>query len=402
MTVAGLSRMRLRKMHEVMASHVDGGKIPGLVTIVGRREEVHVDAVGVRTAGNEEPMRPDSIFRISSMTKPVTGVATMILVEDCKLRLDDPVERYIPELADRKVLKQIDGPVMDTMAANRSITVRDLLTFRMGFGIIMAPPGTYPIQKAIDELHLGQGPPAPSVPPSPDEWIRNFATLPLMHQPGEKWMYNTGADVLGVLIARASGMPFEKFLSERIFDPLGMKDTAFYVPSTKVSRFTSFYHVNPQTGNIDLGDEPDGGQWSTPPAFPSGAAGLVSTAEDYHSFARMLLDGGKKGRERILSRPSIELMTSDQLTPEQKKASGLTAGFFDTHGWGFCVSVVTRRETFASIGTYGWDGGMGTSWASDPKEDLIGILMTPVSWTSPSPPPVCVDFWTSVYQTIDD
>jgi CubicO group peptidase (beta-lactamase class C family) len=171
--------------------------------------------------GGSDPLGRDTIFRIASMTKPITAVAAMILVEECKLRLDDPVDQLLPELADRLVLKRLDGPLDDTEPAKRPITLRDLLTFRMGFGIVMAPPSTYPIQTAIDDLLLGQGPPQPSVPPAPDEWIRRFGTLPLMHQPGEKWVYHTGSDVLGVLIARASGQPFESFLHERIFEPLG-------------------------------------------------------------------------------------------------------------------------------------------------------------------------------------
>src|SRR5207247_852888 len=159
---------------------------------------------------------------ISSMTKPVTAVAAMILVEECRLRLDEPVDRLLPELAGRRVLQRIDGPLEDTVPAHRPITARDLLTFRLGWGLVMAPPGATPIQRAMDELRLGQGPPSPSTPPEPDEWIRRLGTLPLMHQPGEQWMYTTGSDVLGVLVARASGQPFEAFLRERIFEPLGM------------------------------------------------------------------------------------------------------------------------------------------------------------------------------------
>jgi CubicO group peptidase (beta-lactamase class C family) len=167
----------------------------------------------------------DTIFRIASMTKPITASAAMILIEECKLRLDEPVDRLLPELADRRVLKRLDGPLDDTEPAKRPITLRDLLTFCMGFSIVMAPPGAYPIQTAVNDLLLGQGMPQPSLQPGPDEWIRRFGTLPLMHQPGEKWMYHTGSDVLGVLIARASGQPFDAFLQERVFKPLGMKDS---------------------------------------------------------------------------------------------------------------------------------------------------------------------------------
>jgi len=195
---------RLGRMHDVMAGYVARGDAPGLVTLVSRRGETHVDALGMKAVGGSNPVRRDTIFRISSMTKPITAVAVMILVEECKLRLDEPVDRLLPELVDRRVLRRIDGPIDDTVPANRPITVRDLLTFRLGFGLIAAQPDTYPSQRAVREQLEGQGPPNPSAAPGPDEWIRRFATLPLLHQPGQKWMYNTGSDILGVLIARAS------------------------------------------------------------------------------------------------------------------------------------------------------------------------------------------------------
>lgn len=403
MSTGGLSKARLDRMHDIMSSYVERGEVPGMVTLVSRRGEVHVDAMGMKAVGGRDPIRRDMIFRISSMTKPITAAAAMILVEECKLRLDEPVDRLLPELAGRKVLKRLDGPLEDTVPANRPIIVRDLLTFLMGFGMVMAPPGTYPIQKAIGELLLGQGPPTPSIPPAPDEWIRRLGTLPLMHQPGEEWMYNTGADVLGVLISRASGQPLETFLRERIFEPLGMKDTGFSVHAAKIDRLATSYWSNPETGALELYDEAKGGQWSRPPAFPSAAGGLVSTIDDYLAFGQMMLNKGRHGTTRILSRPSVETMTTDQLTPEQKAVSGLVPGYFDSHGWGFCMSVITRRVDVAgTIGRFGWDGGLGTSWCSDPKEDMVLILMTQRSWDSPSPPGVCLDFWTSAYQAIDD
>lgn len=403
MSNGGLSKVRLGRMHDVMADYVERSEVPGIVTLVSRRGEVHVDAIGMKAAGGSDPMRRDTIFRISSMTKPITAAATMILVEECKVRLDEPVDRLLPELAGRKVLKRLDGPLQDTAPANRPITVRDLLTFRMGFGQMMAPPDAYPILKAASELQIGMGPPAPSAPPAPDEWMRRLGTLPLMHQPGEKWMYNTGSDVLGVLIARASGQPLETFFRERIFGPLGMKDTSFSVPAPMLDRLATSYWTDPESGELELYDEAEGGQWSRPPAFPSGAGGLVSTIDDYLAFGQMMLNQGKHESSRILSRLSVETMTTDQLTPEQKAVSGLVPGYFDSHGWGFGVSVVTRRDDVAAVpGRYGWDGGLGTSWYSDPREDMVTILMTQRAWTSPGPPDVCLDFWTSAYQAIDD
>ena len=401
MSAAGLSRARLARMHDFMTGYVERGDVPGLVTLVSRRGEVHIDAIGTQAFADPTPMRRDTIFRISSMTKPIIGVATMILVEECKLRLDDPVVRWLPELADRKVLKQLDGPLDDTVPASRPITVRDLLTFRMGFGQMMASPDAYPILQAANEQQIGMGPPNPSMMPAPDEWLRRLGQLPLMHQPGEYWMYNTGSDVLGVLIARASGQPLETFLRKHIFEPLGMKDTGFSVPEASLDRLATSYWTDPASGKLTVYDGAKGSQWSHPPAFPSGAGGLVSTIDDYLAFGQMMFNQGKYNNERILSRLSVELMTTDQLTPEQKAAPAPISGFLDGNGWGFGVSVVTRRDDIAAVpGRYGWDGGLGTSWYSDLREEMVIILMTQSAWASPSPPNVY--FWTLAYQAIDD
>jgi CubicO group peptidase (beta-lactamase class C family) len=219
MSDGGLSKSRLARMRDVMSGYVERGEVPGLVLAVSRRGETVIEPIGAADADGR-PIRADTIFRISSLTKPITAAAAMMCVEECTLRLDEPVDRLLPELADRVVLRQLDGPLTDTVPASRPITVRDLLTFVWGLGMVIAPPGTYPIQQAMDELELGQGPPDPTVPPEPDEWIRRLGTLPLIHQPGAGWMYNTGSDVLSVLITRASGQPFAEFLRERVFEPL--------------------------------------------------------------------------------------------------------------------------------------------------------------------------------------
>jgi CubicO group peptidase (beta-lactamase class C family) len=401
MSTSGLSRARLRRMHDVLSGHVERGGVPGLVTLISRRGEVHVDAIGMKAASGSDPMQRDTIFRIASMTKPIAAAAAMILVEECRLRLDEPVNRLLPELADRKVLKRLDGPLDDTVPAKRPITVRDLLTLRMGLGFILEPSSAYPIQKAVNEQQLLQGPPKPQTLPAPDEWIRRVAALPLMHQPGEKWMYDVGLDVLGVLIARASGQPLETFLRERLFEPLGMNDTGFSVPPAKLDRLATCYWTHPQTGALELYDAAEGGHWSRPPAFPSAAGGLVPPVDDYLAFGQMMLNKGRHGSERILSRPSVELMTTDHLTQEQKAGARILLG--DSCGWGFGMSVVTRRDDVAgSPGRFGWDGGLGTSWRSDPSEEMVTILLTQGVWASASPPGVILDFWTSTYQAIDD
>ncbi len=401
MNTGGFSKVRLGRMHDVMAGHVERGAVPGVVTLVSRRGEAHADAIGMKALGGSDPMRRDTIFRIASMTKPIAAAAAMILVEDCRLRLDDPVDRLLPELADRQVLKRLDGPLDDTVPANRPVSLRDLLTLRMGLGYIMAPSSAYPIQKALNEQQILQGPPKPQAMPAPDEWIQRVATLPLMRQPGEKWMYDLGLDVLGVLIARASGQPLETFLRERIFEPLGMKDTGFSVPSEKLDRLPGCYQANPETWALEVYDDPSDSQWSRPPAFPSAAGGLVSTVDDYLAFCQMMLNKGKHGNERILSRPSVEVMTTNHITPEQKAGSELFLE--DNRGWGFGMSVVTRRDDLAAVpGRFGWDGGLGTSGYSDPREDMVGILMTQRLMDSPELPRVFLDFWTLVYQAIDD
>jgi CubicO group peptidase (beta-lactamase class C family) len=405
MSAGGLSKTRLGRMHDVMAGHVERGAVPGLVTLVSRRGEVHVDAIGMKAAGGSDPMRRDTLFRIASVTKLVTAAAAMILVEECKLRLDEPVDRLLPELANRKVLRRLDSPLDDTVPAKRPITLRDLLTFRLGLGAVMAPPDTYPVQKAMAEAGVAPGPNLPSH--GPDEMMKRFGSLPLLHQPGEKWMYHSGSDILGVLIARATGRKLEAFFRERIFEPLGMKDTGFSVPEAKLDRLATCYQTDPETGRLVIFDEARGGRFVRPPVFESGGAGLVSTVDDFLAFGRMMLNmgtcGGKHGRERILSRLSVELMTTDHITPEQKAASNFFPGFWDNRGWGFGMSVITRRDDVAAVpGRYGWDGGYGTSWYSDPKEDMVAILMTQRLWDSPSAPAVHLDFWTSVYQAIDD
>jgi CubicO group peptidase (beta-lactamase class C family) len=402
MSTGGLSAARLDRMRRVMAGYVERGEVPGLITLVNRRGEEHVEVIGTLEEGGTEPVRRDTIFRISSMSKPIAAVAAMILVEECRLRLDEPVDRMLPELANRTVLRRLDGPLDDTVPAERQITVRDLLTLRMGFGQMYAPPDRYPVLKAANDYQIGMGPPTPAATPPPDEWIRRLGSLPLLHQPGERWMYHTASDVLGVLIARVADQPLEVFLRERVFEPLGMTDTAFSVPAAKLDRLATSYQVSPNTGALELYDPVEGGQWSSPPPFPSAGGGLVSTVDDYSAFGRMMLDRGRYGGKRLLSRPAVEAMTTDQLTPAQKAVSGFLPGYFDTRGWGLGMSVVTRRADLAAVpGQFGWDGGLGTSWFSDPTEDMVAILMTQRSGF-PLLSPVYLDFWTSLYQAIDD
>lgn len=402
----GFSETGLHKMRNVLARHVDSGKIPGLVALASRNGEVHVEALGTMRHDGGAPMRRDTIFRMASTSKPVAMAAAMILLDECRLRLDDVVEQWLPELADRRVLKQVDGPLEDTIPARRPITVRDLLTSTFGLGVDFTSLGT-PIMNAIFENNL-----ALNVPPmpDPDEWMRRLGELPLMHQPGEHWQYNISNDLLCVLVARVTGQSFEMFLRERILDPLGMKDTGFHVPEGKIDRLPPLYAPDPQNGEFIVWDEAKGGLHSQPPAFQSGGGGLSSTVDDYHAYFRMLLNHGMHGSERILSRSAVQLMTTNRLTPEQQAARNAMAtnnvhvsfGQGQHGGWGFGMAVRTYRGDYAPIGQFGWDGGSGTTTYADPDNQLTGILLTQVGLSVPNSARLIHDFWTMVYQAIED
>jgi len=398
MSTGGLSAEQIGRMREAMARHVQSGYIPGAVALVSRRGDTHVEAVGTLAFDRDAPMRRDTIFRIASVTKPITAAAAMILVEECVLRLDDPVDPLLPELADRTVLRAFDGPLDDTVPANRPLTLRDLLTFRLGYGAIF---GDTPLANAMTEAGVAPGPALPNL--APDDFLARLGSLPLAHQPGERWLYNTGSDLLGILIARATGQTLGTVLRERIFDPLGMADTAFHVPAAKLDRLPTAYWTNFDTGQVEVFDGVADSRFARPPALESGAGGLVSTADDLLAFGQMMLNRGEHNGSRLLSRPSVELMTTDQITPEQKAASPFFPGFWDSRGWGFGVSVITRRDDLSHTpGRYGWDGGYGTSWYVDPAEGLIGILLTQRVLDSPSGPPTFADFWTTAYAALAD
>jgi CubicO group peptidase (beta-lactamase class C family) len=416
MTSGALSKVRLKRLENTLESYVERGEVPGAAAMVWRRGELYSLTVGNLELNGRERMPLDAIFRLSSLTKPITAAAAMILVEECRLRLDDSLDGWLPELADRRVLKTLNGPIDDTVPAKRAITLRDLLTYRMGFGQIWASADAYPVLKQAASLNILPTLTGMGNAPAPDEWLRRVGTLPLMYQPGERWMYGFASDVLGVLISRAAGQPLEQFLRERLLDPLGMKDTGFSVPAGSLERLTSAYWSSfdsadgcridwckPSTRPITLFDDRRESAWSRSSAFSSGAAGLVSTAPDYLAFGQMLLQQGKHRAIRVLSRPSVETMTMNHLTREQRSTAGFFEGWFENRGWGFGITVTTERDHPARpVGKFGWEGGFGTSWYSDPSEELVGVLLTQRSWTAPSTPPFVRDFWTLVYQAIDD
>jgi CubicO group peptidase (beta-lactamase class C family) len=287
------------------------------------------------------------------------------------------------------VLRTPAGPLDDTIPAHGPITVRQLLSFTFGFGMMVEmfmAPEPWPVVKEANDLHLGTlGPPDPEVQPDPDAWITALGSLPLMAQPGDTWMYNTGASVLGVLAARASGMSFPEVLGTRIFGPLGMRDTAFW--TSDHSRLATAYVAT--SDGLHVWDAPDG-KWSHPPSFGDGAAGLVSTVDDLLAFARMFLVGGTP----VLSGEAVAQMTHDQLTGAQRAAGD---AFLHGRSWGFCQSVITEGSR---TGAFGWDGGLGTSWLVDPHQRLVVVVLTQRLWETSTPPAVHEDLQNAAYEAM--
>ena len=364
------------RLEEIVETAVARGDAPGVVAAVGRGGEGYVAAAGVMTVGGP-PMRPDTLFRIASITKPVTAAVVLSLAEDGLLGLEEPVDRLLPELADRRVLRRPDGPLTDTIEAERAVTTRDLLTFTWGFGMqgaMFMAPEPWPIVSAVEERELSSfGPASPDTTPEPDTFMARLGELPLLAQPGERWLYSAGSQVLGVLAARAAGVPFEEVMRERVLAPLGMDDTAFYANDT--SRLaTAYENVN---GELTVRDRPDG-QWSRPPRFPDGAAGLVSTAEDLLRFGRMLL---LPGGNPVLTAGTVAEMTGDQLTPAQLARVWPGFSFLGDRGWGYGVSVTEWG--------YGWEGGSGTAWANVPDQDLTVVVLTQRAVDETGLPAVC-------------
>jgi len=404
----GFTDEGLAALDAALARHVERAAVPGLVALVACDGQAHVAAAGHLALGGRA-IGQDAIFRIASMTKPIVGAAAMLLVEDGAMALSDPVERWLPELAGRRVLRSYDAALTDTVPAARPITVEDVLSFRLGFGCIFTPQGL-PVVEAEAKLRLNTlGPPWPPTPLTPGEWIAALGSLPLLDQPGEAWRYNTGATVTGVLIERVTGAPLAEVLRSRIFEPLGMTDTGFVVPSAKLHRFTSMYApaeiadrfgVTADGSALALIDRPDG-WYAAPPALPDGAASLVSTVDDLYAFTAMLAgDGGG-----LLAPESVASMLRDRTTPRDH--AEMPWFFGDNAGWGLMMAV-PRSGVTPSPGApkdgrpygYGWDGGSGTTWRTDPATGLTGILLTQRMVTSPEPPEVVRDFWSAAYAAL--
>src|SRR5580704_13246044 len=355
------------RIDEVVEAAVQQGQAPGVVAAVARGDATYIKAAGVMAVGGP-PMRPDTVFRISSTTKPITAAVVLSLVEE-----------LLPELAGRRVLRRPDGPLDDTIKAERPVTVRDLLTFTWGFGMqgaMFMSPDPWPIVKAVEERELASfGPPEPVTTPDPDTWMARLGELPLLAQPGERWLYSAGSQVLGVLAARAAGAPFEDVMRERVLTPLGMHDTAFHTKETK--RLAPAYEN--RDGQLTVSDPPDG-QWSRPPRFPDGSGGLVSTAGDLLAFGRMLR-GNPVLKTPVLKTETVAEMTRDQLTAAQRANVWPGFSFLEDRGWGYGVSVTDWGYT--------WEGGLGTAWSNVPSQDLTVVVLTQRAADETGMPAVC-------------
>lgn len=360
--------MSLAENRSSITAAVDAGLLSGAVTCVWQGGEVlQVNEIGYRDVDAGLPMQRDTIFRIASMTKPVTVAAVMALVEEGKVALSDPVTRWLPELDGMRVLAHPTGPLADTVPAVRPITVEDLMTHRSGLAYSFSVIG--PIGRAYAHVSLRQ---------DQDSWLAEVAALPLVHQPGERLTYSHGTEVLGILASRVEGKPLPTVLEERIFAPLGMADTGFWISPDKRARAATMYRLNEDTG---LHDDAMGPIPVKEPRFCQGGASLVSTVDDYLRFARMLLAGGTLDGVRVLSGESVAMMRTDRLTDEQKRQPFLGAPFWIGRGFGLNLSVVTDPARSAQLfgpgglGTFSWPGAYGTWWQADPANDLILIYL---------------------------
>jgi CubicO group peptidase (beta-lactamase class C family) len=352
-------------LEEFLRRHVEAGTVPGAVALLDAGD-VDVVVAGVAALG-DGPMREDAIMRIQSMTKAITAVAALRLVEDGRLHLDQSVDEWLPELANRRVLTSPTAPLGETVPARRAITVRHLLTNTSGYGMALV---SSPLQQAMVNNGTESGPEPPAI--GAEEWLARLAELPLAFHPGEGWRYHHSFSLLGILIARLTGRPLGEHLAEDVFGPLGMTDTAFWVPEDKLDRLPAAYRHG-DAGLIET--EPAGaGFYAGPPPFDVSHGELVSTARDFHRFARMLADEGLVDGEPMISTEHLRQMTSDQVPAENKTPDSFFPGFWEEMGWGFGVGVKTQGP---QRGRYGWSGGQGTDFFVDP-DGTIGILLTQV------------------------
>ncbi|HEY1750277.1 MAG TPA: serine hydrolase domain-containing protein [Caulobacteraceae bacterium] len=371
-TLQGVDQAALAQIAPGLQNVIDAGDLSGFVTLIWRGgEEIQFNALGKRNLATGEPMTRDTLFRIASMTKPVTSVAALMLMEEGKLKLSDPITRWAPEFAGMQVLKSATGPVEDTYPAPRDITVEDLMTHRAGlaYGFTSIGPIAHAHQKALgDVLSQDMG---------PDAWMKALGGLPLSYPPGERFHYSHATDVLGFIVGRIEGKDFRDVLMERIFGPLGMPDTDFYFPPEKQHRAARLYRLKDDLSGLEDTNMP---VRDTPPAFCGGGGGLISSLDDYLKFARMLLGDGEVDGVRLLKPETVRLMRTNRLTDAQREIPFMGIPFWAGQGFGLGLSMITDPEKQAWMGAgnegaFGWPGAFGTWWQADPKTGMILIYL---------------------------
>jgi len=371
--VAGFSGEALEKIPPALKAIVDAGDLSGFVTMTWRKgEQAQINILGKRDIAAGLPMERDTLFRIASMTKPVTSVAALMLMEEGKFRLDDPITKWAPEFANMRVLKDAEGPLDQTTPAPRAITMDDLFTHRSGlaYGFSSMGPVAHEYQRVLGDVLNNDM--------NADQWMKALATLPLLYAPGERFHYSHSTDVLGFIVGRIAGMPFRDFLMQRLFKPLGMKDTDFFVPADKRKRAAVVYRQDQATGKLNPVPFK---QYDSPPAFTGGGGGLISTLDDYLQFARMLLNKGEHNGKRYLKAETVQLMCTNRLTAEQRAIPFLGAiPMWAGMGFGLGVSVIDKPDQLGflgmgGVGSFGWPGAFGTWWQADPANDMIMIYL---------------------------
>ncbi len=389
----GFSAARLARINTLMQRYVDERKLAGMVTLVARRgQTVHFETCGLADIAAGAPMRRDTLFRIYSMTKPITSTAVLMLFEEGRFQLSDPVAQYIPAFADVKVLDNSAGSGVHYIAPVRPISIRDLLTHTAGLSYgfdenvyidDLYRERVYALREANPDLTL-------------EDFVQAIGKLPLAHQPGSAFRYSFATDVLGLLVQVVAGVPFEEFLRRRIFEPLGMVDTSFHVPAEQIGRFAATHGPDPEHG-LAVTDAPATSDFARPTRVPSGGGGLVSSTSDYLRFAQMLLNQGELDGARLLGRKTVELMAANHLP------AGVHPFDETFRGFGLGVSVLldpAQAQNLGSVGTYGWGGAANTNFWVDPQEQLIGILM--LQFMPSDTYPVSPNFRTLVYQALVD
>jgi CubicO group peptidase (beta-lactamase class C family) len=370
--ISGFSKDKLALIAPTLQGVIDNGFLSGAVTLLWRNGEIaQVLALGLRDIENNLPMQRDTLFRIASMTKPITSVAMLMLIEEGKASLGDPITKWMPEFKGMQVLKDPEGPLTDTYPSPRDITIDDLMTHRAGlaYGFTSVGPIAYAHQEALGDVLSSEM--------APDAWLAALGKLPLSFAPGERFHYSHATDVLGFLVGRIEGKSFRDVLMERIFGPLGMVDTDFWVPPAKRDRAAVVYRFNEEAGTLKpvafkVGD--------TPPAFTGGGGGLISTADDYLKFARLMLNKGELDGVRLVKTETVELMTANRLTDAQRQIPFMGIPFWGGQGFGLGLSVIddAEKQAWMGVGTngsFGWPGAFGTWWRADPAENMVMLYL---------------------------